>query len=173
VDAVALGMALVPDDRKAKGLVLEAGLAANLGLTSRRGFWIHRREERDAATRIAAELRLRTADLDGPAGHLSGGNQQKAVLAKWLLAGARIFLLDEPTRGIDVRAKAEVHALVSALAARGAAVLVASSEAAELRELAGRILVMHRGRIAGELPAAEATDERIVHLATGGSQARA
>jgi len=91
------------------------------------------------------------------------------VLAKWLFAGARVFLLDEPTRGIDVGAKAEIYDLIRALAGEGTAVIVASSEIEELLGLADRIVVMHRGRIAGELARAEATEEKIMHLATGGA----
>ena len=107
------------------------------------------------------------AGLHQPVIYLSGGNQQKVVLAKWLYAGARVFLLDEPTRGIDVGAKAEIYDMIRTLAGNGAAVLMASSEMEELVGLADRIIVMHRGRIAGELARAEATEERIMHLATG------
>jgi len=100
---------------------------------------------------------------------LSGGNQQKVVLAKWLLADAKVFLLDEPTRGVDVGAKSEIYALIRALARRGAAILFASSELEEVLRLADRILVMHRGRIAGELSRAQASEEAIMRLATGGA----
>ena len=102
--------------------------------------------------------------------YLSGGKQQKVVLARWLAAGARVFLLDEPTRGIDVGAKAEIYDTDPTLAGEGAAVLMASSELEELTGLADRIVVMHRGRIAGELARAEATEENIMHLATGGGR---
>jgi ribose transport system ATP-binding protein len=169
VDAIRHGIALVPDDRKMKGLVLNASLRDNIALAGSRGdVFIRAAYENDAALRLVGELRIRVAGLDQPVQHLSGGNQQKAVLAKWLFAGARIFLLDEPTRGIDVRSKAEIYDLVRSLARNGAAVLMASSEHEELMGLADRILVMHRGRIAGEISRADATEERIVHLATGG-----
>ena len=171
LDAIRHGMALVPDDRKAKGLVLGATLHQNIALASGRGRWfIRAARERQAAGQLLGELRIKAAGLDQRVVYLSGGNQQKAVLAKWLYAGARVFLLDEPTRGIDVRSKAEIYDLVRGLASRGAAVLVASSELEELLRLADRIVVMHRGLIAGELTRAEATEERIMHMATGGAQ---
>ncbi|MGA2268293.1 MAG: sugar ABC transporter ATP-binding protein [Bryobacteraceae bacterium] len=171
LDAIRHGLALVPDDRKAKGLVLGASLRENIALASNRGRWfIRAARERQAAGQLLGELRIKAAGLDQRVLYLSGGNQQKAVLAKWLYAGARVFLLDEPTRGIDVRSKAEIYELVRGLARRGAAVLLASSELEELLRLADRIVVMHRGRIAGELARAEATEERIMHLATGGVQ---
>ncbi len=168
-DAIRQGLALVPDDRKLKGLILGASLRANIALASRRGHWfIGQAEEERTAGRLAGELRIKAAGLDQPVDYLSGGNQQKAVLAKWLSAGARVFLMDEPTRGIDVRSKAEICDLIRALAARGAAVVLASSEMEELLGLSDRVVVMHRGRIAGELARAEATEERITRLATGG-----
>jgi len=171
LDAIRHGMALVPDDRKAKGLVLGATLHQNIALASgRRRWFIRAARERQAAGQLLGELRIKAAGLDQRVLYLSGGNQQKAVLAKWLYAGARVFLLDEPTRGIDVRSKAEIYDLVRGLASRGAAILLASSELDELLRLADRIVVMHRGRIAGELARAEATEERIMHLATGGVQ---
>ncbi len=170
-DAIRNGFALVPDDRKAKGLVLGASLHANIALAGGRRRWFIRKEhERQSAAQLLADLRIKAAGLDQPVLYLSGGNQQKAVLAKWLYAGAGVFLLDEPTRGIDVRSKAEIYDLIRSLAARGAAVLLASSESEELLTLADRILVMHRRRIAAELPRAEATEERIMQLATGGAQ---
>jgi ribose transport system ATP-binding protein len=168
VDAIRAGIALVPDDRKAKGLMLGASVRVNIVLARERQFVLRRRREAGAAARMIGELRVRTHDAERPVGELSGGNQQKVVLARWLLADASVFLMDEPTRGVDVGAKSEIYALIRALAARGAAVLFASSELEEVLRLADRILVMHRGRIAGELSRAEATEERIMQLATGG-----
>jgi ABC-type sugar transport system ATPase subunit len=166
--AIRHGIALVPDDRKGKGLVPGASIRCNMVLASRRKFLIREDEELQASGRMFGSLRLRAEDVEAHVVTLSGGNQQKVVLAKWLLTGATIFLLDEPTRGIDVGAKAEIYALLRGLAADGAAVLFASSETDEVLTLADRVLVMHRGRISGELPRAEATEERIMHLATGG-----
>jgi ribose transport system ATP-binding protein len=169
LDAVRHGIALVPDDRKTKGLVLGASLCTNIALAGgRKSLFIHDSEEREATSRFIRELRIRATGPEQPVMHLSGGNQQKAVLAKWLFAGAAVFLLDEPTRGIDVRSKAEVCEQIRSLAARGAAVLLASSETEELLRVADRIVVMHRGRIAGELNRAAATEEKIMLLATGG-----
>jgi ribose transport system ATP-binding protein len=169
-DAIREGMGLVPDDRKGKGLVLGASLCENIALPGRRGrLFLRGADERRAAGRLMGELRIRVVSLDQPLRHLSGGNQQKAVLAKWLSAGSSIFLLDEPTRGVDVRSKAEIYDIIRALCARGCAVLLASSELEELLALSDRIVVMHRGRIAGELTREEANEERIMKLATGGS----
>jgi ABC-type sugar transport system ATPase subunit len=133
----------------------------------RKEFLIRRAREKEEAERWVRLLRIKVASLDQPVIYLSGGNQQKILLAKWLYAGAQIFLLDEPMRGIDVGAKAEIYDAIRALAADGAAVLLASSEMEELIGLADRIIVLHRGRIAGELTHAQATEEAIMHLATG------
>ena len=169
-DAVRNGLALVPDDRKMKGLVLGASVLQNIALAGGRSlFFIRASQEQRSAEHWIGALRIKVAGLGQPAVYLSGGNQQKVVLAKWLFAGARVFLLDEPTRGIDVGAKAEIYDLIRALAGEGTAVIVASSEIEELLGLADRIVVMHRGRIAGELARAEATEEKIMHLATGGA----
>ena len=169
MDAIRCGLALVPDDRKAKGLVLSASLGENIALAAGRDrVFIRAACEKRAAGELMGELRIKATSLDQSVLYLSGGNQQKAVLAKWLLAGARVFLLDEPTRGIDIRSKSEIYDLTRALCRRGAAVLLASCEMEELMGLADRIVVLHRARIAGELTRAEATEERIMHLATGG-----
>jgi len=169
-DAIRHGMGLVPDDRKGKGLVLGASLCENIALPGRRErHFLRGADERKEAGRLMGELRIRAVSIDQPLRYLSGGNQQKAVLAKWLSAGATIFLLDEPTRGVDVRSKGEIYDIIRALCARGCAVLLASSELEELLALADRIVVMHRGSIAGELSRAEATEERIMKLATGGA----
>ncbi len=169
-DAIRHGMGLVPDDRKGKGLVLGASLCDNIALPGRRDrVFLRSADERESAGRLMGELRIRAVSLDQPLRYLSGGNQQKAVLAKWLSAGSTIFLLDEPTRGVDVRSKAEIYDIIRALCDRGCAVLLASSELEELLALSDRILVMHRGTIAGELSRAEATEERIMKLATGGA----
>jgi len=168
VDAVRHGLAMVPDDRKTKGLVGSASIGFNLGLTSHDRFLLQTRRSRERAEGVVRDLRVRLSSLDQPVTTLSGGNQQKVVLGKWLLAGARVYFFDEPTRGIDVSAKAEIHNLISRLAGEGAGVVVVSSEIDEILAVADRILVMHRGRIAGELTRESATEERIVDLATGG-----
>jgi ABC-type sugar transport system ATPase subunit len=167
-DAVRHGMALVPDDRKAKGLVANASVEFNLGLTSHDQFLFQPRQLRESAERIVRDLRVTLSSLRQPVITLSGGNQQKIVLGKWLRVGARVYFLDEPTRGIDVHAKSEIHNLIGRLAREGAGVVVVSSEIDEILGVADRILVMHRGRIAGELTRGNATEKRIVELATGG-----
>jgi ribose transport system ATP-binding protein len=169
-DAIRHGMALVPDDRKGKGLVLGASLTDNIALPGRRDrLFLRTADERRSAGELMGELRIRAVNVDQQLRYLSGGNQQKAVLAKWLSAGSTIFLLDEPTRGVDVRSKGEIYDIIRALCARGCAVLLASSELEELLALSDRIVVMHRGHIAGQLERADATEERILHLATGGA----
>jgi ribose transport system ATP-binding protein len=118
---------------------------------------------------LARELHLKTPNVEQQVIYLSGGGQQKVVLAKWLSADSKVFILDEPTRGIDVGSKAEIYDLIRRLAQRGVAILLVSSELEEILNLADRILVMHRGRISGELSREEATDELIMQLATGGA----
>jgi ribose transport system ATP-binding protein len=167
-DAVRHGLAFVPDDRKTKGLVGRGSIEFNLSLTSHDRFLLQTCRSRARAEAVVRDLRVRLSSLDQPVTTLSGGNQQKIVLGKWLLAGARVYFFDEPTRGIDVSAKAEIHNLISRLAGEGAGVVVVSSEIDEILAVADRILVMHRGRIAGELTRGSATEERIVDLATGG-----
>jgi ABC-type sugar transport system ATPase subunit len=166
-DAIRAGIALVPNDRRAKGLILGASVLTNTVLASHRSFRINARKEEDAAGRVTRELHVRGGGLRSAAGQLSGGNQQKIVLAKWLLTNVKVLLMDEPTRGVDVGAKAEIYAIIRGLAARGVAVLFASSEMEEVLRLAHRVIVFHRGHIAGELQRHEATDERIMRLATG------
>lgn len=174
-DAVRHGLALVTDDRKAKGLILTASVHTNIILPvhtriAHLGLFVDARAERQLTERLIRELRVKTPSADHPVMLLSGGNQQKVVLARWLATTPRIFLLDEPTRGIDVGAKAEIYEWIRRLADQGAAILLVSSELEELRRLADRILVMHRGRIVGELSREEATDDRILYLATGGGE---
>lgn len=171
-DAVRNGLALVADDRKAKGLVLGASVRFNIALAAPRKFarygFLDRSREKTVAREIVRDLRLKTPSVDQPVMYLSGGGQQKVVLAKWLTADSKVFILDEPTRGIDVGSKAEIYELIRKLADSGVAILVVSSELEEILHLSDRILVMHRGRISGELSREEATDERIMQLATGG-----
>ena len=174
IDAVRNGLALVADDRKAKGLVLGGSVRFNIALAApgkfaRYGLFLDRMRERKVATDLARELHLKTPNVEQQVMYLSGGGQQKVVLAKWLSADAKVFILDEPTRGIDVGSKAEIYDLIRRLADRGVAILLVSSELEEVLQLSDRILVMHRGRITGELSRAEATDERIMQLATGGA----
>jgi ABC-type sugar transport system ATPase subunit len=169
--AIRLGIGLVPEDRKRQGLVLPASGVHNTSLPilqrlSRAG-WIRRREERDLTVEYFSRMRVRTPSPETPVAGLSGGNQQKVVLARWLAARSRILMLDEPTRGVDVGAKAEIHALIAELAARGSAVLLISSELPELLSLSSRILVLRGGRVAGELHREQATQDRLLRMMAG------
>jgi ribose transport system ATP-binding protein len=166
-DAIRHGLALVSDDRKAKGVIPGAPVRWNMALARERQFWVRAARERRLTAEMAVRLQIRLGDPERSVDELSGGNQQKVMLGRWLLADSRVFLLDEPTRGIDVGAKAEIYELIRDLAARGAAVVLATSELEELLHLADRILVLHRGRVAGELARPEASEERVTQLAAG------
>jgi ribose transport system ATP-binding protein len=168
-DAVAAGIALVPEERRSEGLILGKSVAFNATLAvldslapSRLLPLISPRARRTRAEALGRQLMLRAASVEMPVGRLSGGNQQKVVLAKWLAARPRVLILDEPTRGVDVGARAEIHRIIRGLAAEGMAVLVISSEPDELPDLADRVLVMVEGRIAGSLTGAEITRADIV-----------
>lgn len=170
-EAVRAGIGLVPEDRRHQGLVMDASVAENIALATPagalcRGFLL-RKPVHDAAARAISRLRIKARGTRTPVRWLSGGNQQKVVLARWLRPETRVLLLDEPTRGVDVRAKGEIHVHLRELAAEGRALLVASSEIPELLELCDRILVMRAGAIVGQLTRAEASPERILALATG------
>ncbi|MFD7990688.1 sugar ABC transporter ATP-binding protein [Streptomyces mexicanus] len=167
--AMAAGIGLVPEDRKGQGLVLDASVEENLGLvtlrsTSRAGL-VDLKGQHRAAERIAGQLGVRMAGLGQHVRTLSGGNQQKVVIGKWLLANTKVLILDEPTRGIDVGAKVEIYQLINELTAAGAAVLMISSDLPEVLGMSDRVLVMAQGRIAGELPADEATQDAVMSLA--------
>ena len=166
--AVKAGIALIPEDRQQNGLSIRLPIAHNLTIAtldriSRAGL-LNLGEEQRIAAEYTQRLRIRCDSPKQLAGRLSGGNQQKVVIAKWLARGARIFLFDEPTRGIDVGAKAEVFEVMDTLARNGAAILMVSSELPELLQVADRILVMRQGRISGELPG-KTTQEAIMKLA--------
>ena len=169
--AMAAGVGYVPEDRRAQGLVMDLSIARNVSLASlgrlRRGPFISAGGERQLAADWAARLRLKLARYSDPAWSLSGGNQQKLVLAKWLARSPSVLIVDEPTRGIDVATKAEVHRLLSDLAGQGVAVLMISSELPEVLGMADRVLVMHEGRLRAELPRDQATEERVMFAATG------
>jgi ABC-type sugar transport system ATPase subunit len=167
-DAVAAGIALITEDRQRTGLALGLPIGynmtlANLTAVSRFGF-LRQTAEREVESQFMHRLRIKAASSRQRAGSLSGGNPQKVVIAKWLARQARVFLFDEPTRGIDVGAKAEVFGVMDELARQGAAILMVSSELPELVQVADRILVMRQGRLTGELPRG-ATQEEIMHLA--------
>jgi ribose transport system ATP-binding protein len=173
-DAIRFGIVLLTEDRKTQGLVLAHSVRENFGLPNlsrlaRLGF-IQQRRERRALARYIDSLRIKIADQDQPAKNLSGGNQQKVVLAKWLERNCEVILFDEPTRGIDVGAKYEIYLLINELAAAGKAILLISSELPEVLGMSDRILVMHEGRLSGEISdVAQATQEQILKLAVGSS----
>lgn len=167
-DAVRAGLALIPEDRQRAGLATGLPVSYNLTMADlksvcRAGFLNHAAESRVTAE-FSQRLRIRLGPALQPAGRLSGGNQQKVAIAKWLLREAGVFLFDEPTRGIDVAAKMEVFQMMDELARRGAAILMVSSEMTELIQVADRILVMRQGRISGELPG-RTTQEAILRYA--------
>jgi ABC-type sugar transport system ATPase subunit len=170
-EAIGAGIALVPEDRKKQGLVLMASALHNSSLPSlwrlSRLSWVQRDRERRMATEYFHRLRVRAASPDVVVGGLSGGNQQKVVLAKWLAMRARVLILDEPTRGVDVGAKAEIHALIGELAEQGTAILLISSELPEVITLSERILVLREGRLVGEVPRKEATQEGLLRMMAG------
>lgn len=169
-DAVRYGIGLVPEDRKLQGLVLILTVRDNIALPvlrrlARLGF-PSRRKERALAESFVERLRIRTPSIEQRVLNLSGGNQQKVVLARWLATHPKVLILDEPTRGIDVGAKAEVHALIAELAESGMAILLISSELPEVLSMSHRVLVMSRGRIVAEFSREEATEERVLAAAT-------
>lgn len=169
--AVQAGVALLTSDRKATGLVLPLSVIANATLAGLPrlawGGWRRPHAERLAAETITSALRLRAASLDQPVSWLSGGNQQKVALAKWLQVRPKLLLLDEPTRGIDVGAKQEIYQLMNEWTAQGIAIMLITSEMPELLTLSDRILVLHRGRCTAEFSRAQATPERVLAAAMG------
>ncbi len=172
VAAIEAGIMLVPEDRKQAGLVLQMSVCHNIGLPGlwrhrRGGAFIDRRREECDCDDMVGKLQIKTVGRAQIVENLSGGNQQKVVIGKWLALGPRAMLLDEPTRGVDVGAKREIYRLMDELAARGMAVLFVSSEMEEVIGMADRALVMHEGGIAGELARAELAEEAIMRLATG------
>jgi ribose transport system ATP-binding protein len=171
--AIAAGLLLAPEDRRQHGLVLDESVRDNIALPnldrlSRLGLVMFGAEN-ELAERLCARLRVRTPHLHQPVGYLSGGNQQKVVLAKWLARTPRLLLLDEPTRGVDVGAKSEIYALMDELARDGVGVLMISSDLEELLGMSDRVLVLHQGRLAGELPRERLSEQAVMTLATGGS----
>jgi rhamnose transport system ATP-binding protein len=168
--AINLGLAYVPEDRQLHGLIPAMDITSNISLPilelyTHRG-WLMDKVERAAAFNAARQMEVRANTIWQIARTLSGGNQQKVVLAKWLSTKPRILILDEPTRGIDVGTKAAVHALMSNLAAEGIAILMISSELPEVLGMSDRILVMHEGHVTGLFNRAEATQENIINAAT-------
>ena len=160
--AIRAGVGHIPEDRKSQALVLDASVGDNLGFatlypTAKVG--LDRSGQRRRAGDVAEKLRIRMADLSQPIRNLSGGNQQKAVFGRWVLAGSKVLLLDEPTRGVDVGAKVEIYNIINEVTAAGGAVLMASSDLPEVLGMSDRILVMSGGQLAGQLPKDSTQDE--------------
>jgi ribose transport system ATP-binding protein len=177
VDAIRAGIALVTEDRKQEGLVLSLSVRENialpnLGKLSTLGV-LKPRDEQALSEQTIRQLLIKTAGGEQIVGSLSGGNQQKVVIGKWLATKPKILILDEPTRGVDIGAKKEIYDIMNRLVKEGVAILMISSELPEVLGMSDRILVMHEGRITGEFSREEATQERIMHAATGGMNSHA
>jgi ribose transport system ATP-binding protein len=172
-EAIAAGVLLVPEDRRLHGLVLPESVGFNLSLPNldKLGslLGVNSRAEGELHRTWIERLRIKTPSAAQPVGLLSGGNQQKVVYGKWLARAPKVLILDEPTRGVDVGAKAEIYALVDELAGKGVAVWMITSDMEELLGMADRVVVMHEGHVAGELAGAQLTEEAVMRLATGGS----
>jgi rhamnose transport system ATP-binding protein len=169
--AMAAGVALVPEDRRQQGLLMELSIERNVTLPRSRALsqfgFLTGNSERRSAKEWTQRLKTKYGRLQVEVGMLSGGNQQKVVLAKWLSMAPKLLIVDEPTRGIDVGTKAEVHRLMSSLAAEGVAVLMVSSELPEVLGMADRVLVMREGRLVAELDRERATEESVMFAAMG------
>ena len=166
------GIAMVPEDRKLTGLVLNNAIRENVTMAFLKNFvqggFIRRKKEAEVTQKMIDRLRIKTPDMEREAQTLSGGNQQKVVLAKWLVQDAKMIIFDEPTRGIDVGAKSEIHKLMSDLASQGVGVIMISSELPEVLGMSDRIYIMHEGLLKGELSKEDATQEKIMRIAVGG-----
>ena len=172
-DAIRAGISYLPEDRKNEGLVLTKTVRENITMAALRHYIRHgiiqNRMERESAQEYSERLRVKTPDIERQVRFLSGGNQQKVVFAKWLCAQSRIYLFDEPTRGIDVGSKREIYQIINSLAEQGAAVVVISSELPEIIGVCDRIIVLHEGHQMATLTHEEATQERIMYYAIGGT----
>lgn len=172
-DAISRGIGFLTENRRDEGLILDFSVRDNVTLTSFQEFskygWIDQKEEREFVDLLIERLTVKTSNPSLPVGTLSGGNQQKVVLAKWIGAGSKILILDEPTRGVDVGAKREIYKLMEELVERGVGIIMVSSDLPEVIGISHRVLVVHEGKIAGEVREDELTEEKIMTLATGGS----
>ena len=169
--AIEFGIAYVPEDRRRHGVILEMPVAQNMTMAVHRrlfpGTWLRHGAEQSLAMEYVRDLAVKCSGCDAPGGSLSGGNQQKVSLARWLATKPRVLILDEPTQGVDVGAKSEIHKIIRRLAKDGLAVLMISSDLEEVLGMSDRVLVMHEGRLAGEVPRDRLSEEAIMHLATG------
>jgi D-xylose transport system ATP-binding protein len=170
-DAMEMGISLVPEDRKKQGLVLMQTILNNLSLPNLYTFskpWrINKNQELKSSLQQVKNLAIKISSIDNKVDSLSGGNQQKVVIGKWLMTIPKILIMDDPTRGVDVGAKYEIYKLMNELAEKGVSIIMISSELEEVLGMSDRIMVMHEGRSNGTLNIAEATQEKIMALATG------
>ena len=170
--AIKLGLGFITEDRKTEGLVLDFSIRENIALPSLFSFspkgFIEQKSEQQFVDLLIKRLTIKTESSETSAGNLSGGNQQKVVIAKWIGIGPKVLILDEPTRGVDVGAKREIYQLMNELTDRGVAIIMVSSELPEVLGMSDRILVVHEGKMTGELTSEEATQEKIMTFATGG-----
>jgi len=170
-DAIAAGLGFVPEDRKLQGLILEMAVRENITLASMKSTLVNHLVSMKRESQIAREhvkrLDVKTPGIEQKVNNLSGGNQQKVVIAKWLASGPKVLILDEPTRGIDVGAKKEIHALMGELTRQGVAIVMISSELPEVLGMSDRIVVMHQGSVVGELSRAEASQQKIMGMILG------
>jgi ribose transport system ATP-binding protein len=169
-DAIAAGIALVPEDRKKHGLILDQTIKSNISLTvlkqiEKWGFVLSGKKEKSLADNYISKLNIKTSSDKNAAKNLSGGNQQKIVLAKWLATHPQILLLDEPTRGIDINAKSEIYKLMKVLADEGMGIIMVSSELPEILAVSDRVLVMCEGELTASIPIEEATEAGILKYA--------
>ena len=174
-DAVRLGIGLVPEERRKEGILVADPIDQNMTAASLKQFvnrfgFVQKTKERTAAKQIVQQLSIKVSSTEQRAADLSGGNQQKVAIGKWLLADASVLVLDEPTKGVDVGAKAEIFQVIDQLAAEQKAVIYASSELDELLAVTDRIYVMYDGQIVFETTTAETTEEQLLWYATGGQQ---
>ncbi|OIQ11078.1 sugar ABC transporter ATP-binding protein [Neomoorella thermoacetica] len=172
-DAVRNGLGLLPEDRKNQGVLLDMSIKINITmscLSKIRGFagWIYRDKEKNMAQDLTKKLAVKTTSIETKVANLSGGNQQKVALAKWLASQCKVIIFDEPTRGVDVGAKVEIYKLINELAEQGVGILMVSSDMPELIGMCDRVLVMKDGRIMGELKKSQLKEESILRLAIGG-----
>ena len=171
MDAITNGLAYVPAERKTEGLVLNQSVEVNIAsarYSKEKPFWINRHRDAQGAKRWIEQLRIKTPSAQTIVESLSGGNQQKVILGKWLELSPDIFILNEPTRGIDVGAKTEIYRILNDLCREGKCVIIITSEMPELLSMSDEIMVMFEGRVSGYLKGAQATQEAVVRLAIGG-----
>ena len=172
MDAIKQGFGFITENRKSEGLILDFSIVQNIALPNgerlSKHYCINKKSEFTFCQKMSEKLGVKAEDIRLPAGTLSGGNQQKVVIAKWVGMNPKLLILDEPTRGIDIGAKRDIYDLMNTLTAQGVSIIMVSSELSEVLGMSDRIMVIHEGKLAGILEHKEATQEKIMTLATGG-----